>query len=204
MAEIMDYVNSVLIGGMLMLNVLSANQMATETHSVYSGDVLVQEMLITAAQYVEGEFRNMGFGVSELSQVVLQADSTKIAFLIDLDRDGGFLDTVRYWLGATSDLSGTMNPHDRYLYRSANGGARVAIGAVTQFGLRYLATNGENLTSPVDTDRLSEIRQVEISLEVQNPYAMLDNTTAGAEQNTGLFSSSYWQQTRLASQNLRR
>lgn len=204
MSEIMDYVNAVLIGSMLMLNVLSANEMATETHSVYNGDVLVQEMLITTAQYVEGEFRNMGFGVPELARVVLQADSTKIAFLIDLDRDGGFLDTIRYSLGAISDLSGTMNPNDRYLYRSVNGGTRTPIGAVTQFRLHYLATNGENLTAPVDFDRLSEIRQVEITLEVQNPYAMLDNTTTGAEQNSGLFSSSYWQQTRLASQNLRR
>ena len=51
---------------------------------------------------------------------------------------------------------------------------------------------------------LSEVRQVEITMEVQNPYALQSNTTSLAESQTGMFSSSVWQQTRLASQNLRR
>lgn len=204
MAEIMDYVNAVLIGGMLMLNVLSANEVATETHSTFNGDVLVQEMLITTAQYVEGEFRNIGFGVPELETATLSAGSSSISFLIDLDRDGGTLDTVRYWLGDSTDLARTMNPHDRYLQRSANGGAPTAVGVVTQFRLRYLTGSGELLSTPVDAGRLSEVRQIEITMEVQNPYALQSNTTSLAESQTGMFSSSVWQQTRLASQNLRR
>jgi hypothetical protein len=204
MSEIMDYVNAVLIGGMLMLNVLSANEVATETHSAFNGDVLVQEMLITTAQFVEGEFRNIGFGVPELDRVVLQAGGSSLSFLIDLDRDGGTLDTVCYWLGDTTELARTMNPHDRYLHRSVNGGSTTAVGAVTQFRLRYLTGSGEVLSTPVDTDRLSEIRQIEITMEVQNPYAYQANTTNLAETQSGMFSSSVWQQTRLASQNLRR
>lgn len=204
MAEIMDYVNAVLIGGMLMLNVLSANEVATETHSTFNGDVLVQEMLITTAQYVEGEFRNIGFGVPELETATLSAGSSNVSFLIDLDRDGGTLDTVRYWLGDSTDLARTMNPHDRYLQRSVNGGAATAVGVVTQFRLRYLTGSGELLSTPVDAGRLSEVRQIEITMEVQNPYALQSNTTSLAESQTGMFSSSVWQQTRLASQNLRR
>jgi hypothetical protein len=200
----MDYVNAVLIGGMLMLNVLSANQVATETHSSFNGDVLVQEMLITTAQFVEGEFRNMGYGVPELQRTVLHADSSSLSFLIDLDRDGGFIDTVRYWLGDTTDLSRTMNPHDRYLHRSVNGGGWTVVGAVTQFRLRYMTGAGEQLAYPVDVMRLPEIRQVEITMEVQNPYAVQANTSSLAETHTGMYSSSMWQQTRLASQNLRR
>jgi hypothetical protein len=41
-------------------------------------------------------------------------------------------------------------------------------------------------------------------MEVQNPYAYQANTTNLAETQSGMFSSSVWQQTRLASQNLRR
>jgi len=200
----MDYVNAVLIGGMLMLNVLSANEVATETHSTFNGDVLVQEMLITTAQFVEGEFRNIGFGVPELERVVLSADSSALSFLIDLDRDGGTLDTVRYWLGSVDELSKTMNPNDRYLRRRVNGGAPSSPGVVTQFRLRYLTGSGEVLLTPVATDRLSEIRQIEITMEVQNPYALQANTTNLASTQSGMFSSSVWQQTRLASQNLRR
>jgi hypothetical protein len=204
MSEMMDYVNAVLIGGMLMLNVMSANQIAAETHSVLNGDVLVQEMLITTAQCVEGEFRNMGYGVPELDRVVMSADSTGISFLCDLGRDGGMIDTVRYWLGSTAEMASTMNPNDRFLHRTVNGTLDGKVGAVTQFNLRYMTTSGEVLAAPVTVDRLSEIREIEITMEVQNPFALQANTTQMAESQSGLFSTSYWQQTRLASQNLRR
>jgi hypothetical protein len=97
-----------------------------------------------------------------------------------------------------------MNPHDRYLQRSVNGGTPTPVGVVTQFRLRYLTGSGELLSTPVDAGRLSEVRQIEITMEVQNPYALQSNTTSLAESQTGMFSSSVWQQTRLASQNLRR
>jgi hypothetical protein len=62
MAALLDVLISVLMGGMLLLNVLGAQDVVAEDSYVYQGDVLVQEMLITQVQYVEGEFRNMGYG----------------------------------------------------------------------------------------------------------------------------------------------
>jgi hypothetical protein len=202
MSDILDYVASVLMGGMLMVNILSANDIAGETYAVYQGDMTVQETLITTVQFVEGEFRNMGFGVPENERTVLYADTSVVRFLMDIDRDGAHMDTVTYWLGTTSDLSETQNENDRFLYRRVNHGSVERSGVVTMFSLRYLTRNGETMGTPVASDRLSEIHEVEITMEVQNSYAPY--ASSGGATHTALYSNSYWQQTRLASQNSRR
>ncbi len=204
MADILDYISSIMMGGMLVLNVLTVNDIANETYSVYQGDMTVQEMLVTTVQVLEGEFRNMGFGVPENERTVLAADSSSITFLMDIDRDGSSVDTVRYFLGSISELGYTQNAEDRYVYRTVNGANGLKVGVVTTFRLRYIANNGEELSTPVPTDRLSEIHEVEITMEVQNPYALYNAGSTGTGNQSALFSSSYWQQTRLASQNSRR
>ncbi len=204
MSDILDYLSSIMMGGMLMINVLNANDVANETYSVYEGDITVQEMLVTTVQVLEGEFRNMGFGVPEATSTVLDADSTSITFLIDLDPSTTPIDTVRYFTGAISELNYTQNVNDRYVYRTVNGGSGMKIGVVTIFRLRYITMGGETLPTPVPTDRLSEVHEVEITLEVQNPYAIHAAGTSGTGTENMLHSSSYWQQTRLASQNSRR
>jgi len=204
MSDILDYISSILMGGMLTLNVLTVNDIANETYSVYQGDMTVQEMLVTTVQVLEGEFRNMGFGVPENERTVLAADSSSITFLMDVDRDGSTVDTVRYFLGSVSELSYTQNAQDRYVYRTVNGANGLKVGVVTTFRLRYIANNGEELSTPVATDRLPEIHEVEITMEVQNPYALYNAGSNGVGNQSALFSSSYWQQTRLASQNSRR
>lgn len=205
MAVVLDIIMSTVLGGILILNVLTANDMAAEYSSVYSGDMIVQEILVTTAQYIEGEFRNMGFGVPQGQPTIVYADSSTISFLIDVNRTGVNVDTVRYTLGSTAELMDTPNELDRNLYRSVNGGNRMTVGVVTIFRLRYITRTGVTLTTPVPTDRLGEVQEVEITMEIQNPYAMSrrPGETKDGERNA-LYSSSFWQQTRLASQNSRR
>ena len=204
MADSIDVIFSIVLGGMLMINVLTVNDIAAETYSVYEGDMSVQEILVTTVQVLEGEFRNMGFGVPENERTVLAADSSSITFLIDLDRDGSGVDTVRYFAGDTTELGYTDNEHDRFIYRTVNGTSGLKVGVVTVFRLRYLSMSGEQISVPVPTSDLSEIHEVEITLEVQNPYAIHAQNTSGVGSSNSLHSSSYWQQTRLASQNSRR
>jgi hypothetical protein len=204
MQYVLDYLAAAILGSVLLLIMVTATDTAAESHSLYNGDALVQEMLVQTAALLEGELRNMGVGVPENAKTVLWADTTKIRFLYDINRVGT-PDTVEYSLGATSEMLGTPNELDRPLYRRVNSGTRLVVGAVTAFGFRYLTKGGEILSTPVDPTRLTEIHSVEITMEVQNPYAMMrtDGTVAAGER-TALYSSSLWQQTRLASPNIRR
>jgi hypothetical protein len=201
MAAIMDVLISFVIGGILLMIILTANDIAAENHTVYNGDMLVQEMLISTCQVLEGELRNMGFGVAETVATIIEADSNAISFLTDLDRDGVTIETVRYHIGPTSELANTQNEGDRLLHRTVDGGTVASIGAVTVFNLSYITQDGEILARPVPLGRLSEIHTVEVTIEVQNPYAPLNPM---GDNPQALFSSSLWQQTRLASQNSRR
>jgi hypothetical protein len=180
--------------------ILTSNDIASENHTVYNGDMLVQEMLTSTVQVLEGEFRNMGFGVSEFTTAILAADTSSITFLYDVDRSG-VVDTIRYYLGPISALSGTQNEIDRLLHRQVGSANPAAIGAVTIFQLNYMTQDGVFLPRPVSAGQLSEIHTVEVTIEVQNPYAPLNPLGNSPE---ALFSSSLWQQTRLASQNSRR
>jgi len=204
MTAVLDALISILLGGMLLLNVLGAQDVVAEDSSMYQGDVLVQEMLITQVQYIEGEFRNMGYGLPPGRQTILAAGDSSISFLTDIDRNG-VIDTLTYSLGPTSELSATQNEMDRYIHRQVNSETFTSPAVVTFFHLQYLTATGDTLAGPVTGSDLSRIREVELSMEVQNPYALYrpQGMVVPGERNA-LYSTSYWQQTRLASQNFRR
>jgi len=204
MASIIDYLGSLIFGGAILGIILNANDIASENQSIYNGDMLVQEMLIQTAHLVEGEFRNMGVGVPENEHAVLAADSTGIRFLYDIDRNGT-PDTIQYLVGSPAAMPGTQNELDRPLYRRVNHGPMATVGVVTQFHLLYMDRHGFLLPLPVPSNRLSEIHTVEITMEVQNPYATLrPKGSVRSGERDALYSSSLWQQTRLAAQNSRR
>jgi len=204
MGSLIDYLGSLIFGGAILGIILNANDIASENQSIYNGDMLVQEMLIQTAHLVEGEFRNMGVGVPENESAVLAADSTGIAFLYDIDRNG-VPDTVQYRVGSPASMPGTQNELDRPLYRRVNSGPVATVGVVTQFRLLFMDRHGITLPLPVPATKLSEIHTVEITMEVQNPYATLrPQGSVQSGERDALYSSSLWQQTRLAAQNSRR
>jgi hypothetical protein len=204
MSALLDIIGSLLFGGTILMIIITANDIAAETQATHSGDMLVQELLTNTAQLVEGELRNMGFGVPEREQTIMRAEESRIHFLCDIDRNG-IIDTVKYSVGDTTELADTQNEIDRLLKRQINTETTMNVGAVTTFRLRYMTREGALLSTPVPADRLAEIHMVEVSMEVQNPYApSRDQEMVGAGERTALYSSSLWQQTRLASQNTRR
>jgi hypothetical protein len=208
-AALLDVIGAMVLGGMLLLNVLNAQSIMAENSSMFQGDVLVQEMLISQVQAVEGEFRNMGYGVPQGTRSIISATDTSITFLIDASPRDGKVDTVSYSTGPTSELSGTQNEMDRYLRRVVhwfNGTLENGnVGVVTYFHVRYIDATQDTIATPVTGTNLNRIKEVEISMEVQNPYALYrPRNMVYAGERDALFSTSYWQQTRLASQNFKR
>lgn len=208
MSVMLDILFSMIMGGMLLLNILRAQDLVYENSSTYQGDVLVQEMLITQVQYVEGELRNMGYGLPQGTCAIVAAGDSSVTFLTDIGRDGN-IDTVSYSVGPISELAGTQNEMDKYLRRAVKypggGNEQSNAGVVTFFHLRYLTATLDTLDAPVNASDIPRISEIEVSMEVQNPYALYrpQGMVAAGERNA-LYSTSYWQQTRLASQNFRR
>lgn len=205
MGTVLDIIMAISLGGLLFLAIINSYGVVTENSGILNGDMLVQQLLISTAQIVEGEFRNMGVGVTPDSATILAATDTSIAYLSDLNRDGA-IDRIDYWLGPVHEVHGIQNDSVRLLHRRLNGGSMQSVGEVTKFRLRYFSQNElDTLVPPIATIDLKMIKIVEITMEVQNRDALYrDPRDVHPGQRNAFYSSSYWRQTRLASQNLKR
>ncbi len=203
MASILDVMFSIVLGGTLLMITLDANQIASEDAALHHGDQMVQETAVALSLYLDGELRNMGFGVPDTIIPVIQADTTSITYYVD-NPPFGSIDIMRFYLGPTSELASTPNSQDRYIYQQINGGTPFAIAVVTNLKFAYLDQNDAYIKAPVSKWSLGKVMKVESTTEVQNPYALFrEKNSVHAGERDALYSSFLWHQTRLASQNVR-
>ncbi len=199
MTTLMDIIFASFLGGVITLLTLNENMVLRETWTSYNSQVIVQQTLISTAQLLEGELRNMGSGIPNGVETITEAEDTCISFKMTLRPDPGLLPSaIKYYTGSHSELATVDNPNVRYLYRQQDGGNPQVIGMVTQFLVKYIDNNGAVMTTPItDPNSLINIKLIEITMEVQSPFAVILNP----DQK---FASALWKQTRLASQNLQR
>ncbi len=193
-ATIFDLVGSVIIGGILLITLFKVNDSATRNTYGFSGELVVQENLVTSVEVLEYDFRKIGycedpFAIPNTTRAILYADSTDITFLTDVDFDG-IPDTMRYYLGPPSELSGTPNPDDRMLYQEINGNrAGVNLG-ITLFKIKYFGALGGELSLP-RTFPPTGIFSMQIDIRIENTSAYDED-----------YRYAFWRQIRLASRNL--
>ena len=193
-STIIDIIGSTIIGGLLMLVLLRTNAAAVENTYLNGQDLVVQENLTTVVEILESDFRKIGYckdwtKIPDPSKAILLADSTSIKFLTDINNDGN-VDTLYYYLGPASGLSGTPNPRDRLLYRVINNETpRSANLGVTEFKLLYFNSFDDSLSFPINTP--GEIASIQISVRVENTDAYNNKYVTG-----------FWRQIRMATPNL--
>ena len=194
-STLLDIIGSMIIGGILLSIAWRLSDTATEKTYNNSGDLSLQQNLATIAQMLEYDFRKIGYSADwnklpDPTKAILYADSSSIKFLTDIDSDGN-LDSIRYFLGPTSELTETENPRDRMLYRVLNdevpGGSNLG---VTEFRMIYYDALGDTIPLPIVNT--GEISSIEINVTVENTAAY-----------DTLYSTAYWRQIRLIARNLR-
>ncbi len=200
MAVLIDILSSVFIGGFIILMAFGILDSTNKFLYSHNDDLIVQESLTSINTILEYDIDKMGFGVPENQNVVLLADSAHIKFLADLDRNW-HPDTIEYYVGSVSELSNTPNPADCFLYRKVNGSPTdgLAIGVVTDFRFSYLTQDGEG----VDTSNplnLKTIKMIRTTMRIESPAVYGDETQPEKSE----YRTAFWQETNLASRNLRR
>lgn len=190
-----DLAGSMLIGGLMMLIIFRMSDSAAENVYNNGGELILQRNLAVTAEVLESDFRKIGYcfnwnKIPDPSKSILQADSTSIKFLTDIESDGD-VDTIHYYLGLASALVQTANPRDRLLYRVINNETPAGINlGVTHFKLNYFNALGDTIYPPITIP--SEIYTMEINITVEN--------TEAYDQK---YSSAFWRQIRLVARNLR-
>jgi hypothetical protein len=194
-STILDILGSMIIGSILLSITLRLNDSATGKTYNNSAELSLQENMATVAQIIETDFRKIGYCADwnkfpDPSKAVLYADESSIKYLTDIDSDTN-MDSIRYYLGPTSELLSSPNPRDRMLYRVVNNETpKSANLGVTQFRLVYFDALGDTIPPPITTPGL--ITSVEINLAVES-VAAYDT----------VYSSAFWRQIRLVARNLK-
>jgi hypothetical protein len=192
---LLDILGSVIIGGIMMTIAYRLSDTITERTYNHGGELTIQRNLATAAQIIEYDFRKIGYCknwnlLPDPTKALLFADTSTIKFYTDIDNDGD-VDSIHYYLGPTSALSGTANPRDRLLYRVLNGEAHKSANlGITQFYLVYFDALGDTLTPPLGVN--GGVCSIEINLTVES--------TDAYDQK---FSKAFWRQIRMVSRNLK-
>lgn len=201
-STLIDILGSIVIGGLLFLILIRMNDAATKNTYTYSGELLVQENLVAVVEVIEHDFRKIGYcqdwtKIPDPSKAILSADTSDITFITDMPNPpsyphgDGTVDTLRYYIGSTSELANTPNPRDRLLYRQLNSGVPLASNVgTTQFRIHYFDVFGNELSTPISSP--GEISTMQINVTVEN--------TAAYDEE---YSTAFWRQIRLAARNLR-
>ena len=200
MPAMMDVIFSMILGFAIILIIVNANVVVSENAFYYNGQVVVQEMLISAATLIEGEFRNMGYGVQQgqtgSTGIIDAADDITITFNTKI---GGVVRSIKYYSGDPGEFD-FQNEMIRGLYRQVDNQEPRMIGYVTRFELRYFERNGTELSVPMNSP--GNIHMVEIEMEVQHPHALYTDVARIDEQDPDLYySTTMWRQSRLSSKN---
>ena len=201
MSTFLDIIFASILGGFITFITINTNYVFRQTWATYNQELLVNQMLITNAQIVESEFRNMGAGIDTSTNTVEIARDTAIQFWTSLSPlPNSTMSKIQYYLGGASETSSMDNPNIRFLYRQQDAAAAQRVGLVSHFSIAYYTGDGDSLATPmIGKTQCMDIRIVEITMEVQSPYAAFIDDK-GQKQ----FSVALWKQTRLASQNLKR
>jgi len=155
-----EMAGSFIIGGILLLSILSLNADIMETATMNNLGTNAQQNVTNIVSILEYDFRKIGYRVPSVTVAITNLSDSTIAFLGDVDNDGN-VDSVSIYLGPKSEPSETENPNDRYLYRKVNGTANdVALGMIN-WSLIYYDISGNVTVIPAN------VRSIRISFRVQ-------------------------------------
>ena len=203
-STILDILGSTLIGGMLLLILFRVNDATVENNYMYGGELVVQQNLVAVVELLEFDFRKIGYcedwtKLANPLEYIISADSNSIKFKTDLDSDG-VVDSLWYYSGPVSELSGTPNPRDKLLYRVENDETPIGTNlGVTMFELVYYDALGNKLSTPVASPDL--IQMIEINIRVEDVYGY--DTANDGKEDLDMYASAFWKQIRLAARNLK-
>jgi hypothetical protein len=192
MSVLIDLIGSAIVAGYVLMLGLGINTNISSTAVASTTTVTVQEFVILAASVFEADLKKMGYGLVDPTTGIAVADSNRIRFRADMNRNGS-IDSVEWYVGPLITKPNGLLV--RNLYRKYNNGTPQIVAAnVKTFSLRYLDQDGGA------TSTLSNIAVVETTIEISSPYMVADQVKPEDQQ----YITTIWRQGRVVARNIRR
>jgi hypothetical protein len=197
MSALHDLLGSIIIGGIVLLMLLTFNGNVMQSAGVQTFNTVVQSNLTTTTNILEYDFRKIGYRVAGVQDsACIYADSNKVIVRGDFNNDGT-VDRLAYYI-STTQAPGSSNPKSRILYRQLNfNPAQPMNVGVTRFQLRYYTAAGAQLTgNPISSP--GAIKSYRITINVEGKERFVDSQptkTLGNPFGDTTFVGAYWQRT---------
>jgi len=219
MTSLLDIIGASILGGMVLILVLTVTDSGTREFFNYNADAIVQANLAHMAYLAENDLRKMGFGINESQQgTILQiALPNRLKYLSQLNmHQDSVPDTIEYYILQDEiidygDTILTMYNVFRSIKIPQYSGENMEIGKIGNNNVfRYLDQIGQ----PVEV--ISATKMVEVTLVSFEPRIVLSPEFVTTQLDSisradlrkrelrRLLRPSFWRQTRLVSKNLRR
>lgn len=173
---LLDLMGSTIIGGLIVSMIINLGLFQSNSITSSDSELQLQQNAKTLAEILNYDFRKIGYRYDNTA--FIEADSERISFYSDIDRDGS-IDLVTYMLGDTAEVSTTTNPRDRILYRIVNSDT-IKGPSLGLIKAKFSYFNG----SGIATTTLSEIQYVKGELWIET-----------IEQVDGEYPFTYWELT---------
>jgi len=171
MQFVYDVMGSIIIGGIVLLMLLSFNASVMEGAAVQTFNMTVQSNLTTISDVIEYDFRKMGYRVGSIhDSAIVYADSTNILFRGDIDNNGS-VEKVAYFLNPKVKTN-KINPRTKVLFRQVDGvGTQTMNLGITRFRLAYY-DQYDNLIQESPVKVPSRIRSIRLAINIEStsPY----------------------------------
>lgn len=186
---LLDLMGSSLIAGILFLLILKLNLYTSNANYYSDNELRLQQNVKTLAEVINYDLRKIGYKYD--STAIVTAESHRIQFWADMDAPGtfghGVIDFVEYYLGDSTEATGTANLRDKVLYRVVNHTDTIGGPTLGLVDLRFSYLNSQGIV----TAFLDSIKYVKAEFWVE-PYEHVSDFLTGKPDSSQF---TYWELT---------
>ena len=186
---LLDLMGSSLIAGILFLLIFKLNLYSSTANYYSDNELRLQQNVKTLAEVMNYDLRKVGYKYN--GTAIVTAEPTRIQFYADMDAPGtfghGVMDFVEYYLGDSTEATGTLNQKDKVLYRIINNTDTLGGPTLGLVDLKFSYLDAHGLT----TAFLDSIKYVKAEFWVE-PYEYVSDYNTGQPDSTQF---TYWELT---------
>jgi hypothetical protein len=186
---LIDIMGSSLVAGIIFMLILKLNLYSSNASYYSDNELKMQQNVKTLAEIINYDLRKIGYKYE--GTAIVTAETYRIQFYADLEAPGtaghGVMDFVEYFLGDSTEATGTENQRDKILYRVVNHTDTSGGPTLGLVDLKFSYLNGQGIQTAI----LDSIKYVKAEFWVE-PYEFVSDFST-SEPDSNQFT--YWELT---------
>lgn len=186
MSMLLDIFGSVVIAGLLFIMMIRLNLFSSQTSYISDSELKLQTNTKTLAEILDYDLRKIGY--RHEGTAILLADSTHLTFMADIDSNGT-AEVVDYFVGDSTEATGTLNPSDIILKRTIDGGNLMSGSSLNLVKLKFTYLDEFSNKIPyLSASQYDDIKYIRTEMWLAG-----DNPIPDAYADTSSYTLTYWE-----------